>query len=77
MIKFLKIVKDESKINTAGFYDLHDICKRNKIKSLQKKDTIISKIKKSGFKASETHFSGHGIRSNIQINQLVEILRDN
>ncbi len=77
LVKFLKIVKCESKINTAGFYDLHDICKRNKIRNLQKKDAIISKIKKSGFKASETHFSGHGIRSSIQINQLVEILRDN
>ena len=77
LIKFLKIIMEESKINTIGFYDLHDVCKRNKIKNLQKKDVIINKIKKSGFKASETHFSGHGLRSYIKLNHLIKILKNN
>ena len=95
LIKFLKIIKDESKINVVGFYDLHDICetsknqrflvprkskgfsRENKIKNMQKKAIIINKIKKLGCKASETHFSGHGIRSSIPLKTLIRILKKN
>ena len=75
LIKFLKIIKEESKINVAGFYDLHDIYRKNKIKYLQKKENIINKTKKIGYKASETHFKGEGIRSNIPTNKLIRILK--
>lgn len=76
LIKFLKIIKDESEINTVGFYDLHDICKRNKIKNLQKKQIIINKIKNAGYQASDTHFKGEGVRSNITFNQLIRIVKN-
>ena len=77
LIRFLKIIKNESKIKAVGFYDLHDICPKNKIKELKQKETIINKIKKSGYKASETHFKGEGIRSDIPITKLVKILEHN
>ena len=73
---FLKIIKEESKINGAGFYDLHSICEKNNIKNLQKKDEIINKIKKSGYKASESHFKGEGVRSDVPTNKLLKILRN-
>ncbi len=76
LIKFLKIIKEESKINAVGFYDLHDICETSKIKRLQKKEFIINRIKKAGYQASETHFKGEGIRSNIPINRLVNLMRN-
>jgi len=92
LIKFLRTIKEESKIKSVGFYDLHDICENpkkpkvfwnlkilnfqvNKIKHLQKKETIINKIKKIGYKASDTHFKGEGIRSNIPFNKLIKILK--
>jgi len=75
LIKFLEIIKDESKINTVGFYDLHDICKKNKFRTLPKKDVILRKIKKAGFKASETHFKGEGVRSNIPYSGLVNLTK--
>lgn len=74
LIKFLKMIKEESKINVVGFYDLHNLCEKYNIKQLQKKDTIIDKIKRLGFKANETHFKGEGIRSDIPINQLIKNL---
>lgn len=76
LIKFLKIIKEESKINAVGFYDLHDICEKNNIKNAQKKETIIEKIKKMGYKASETHFKGEAVRSNTPINKLLKILKN-
>ncbi|MBI2659416.1 hypothetical protein HYX05_04950 [Candidatus Woesearchaeota archaeon] len=76
LIRFLKTIKEESKINTTGFYDLHDISQKYKIKHLQKKERIKEKIKKIGYKASDTHFKGEGIRSSISIDKLIKILKN-
>ena len=76
LIKLLKLIKEESKINAVGFYDLHDACEKNHIRNLTKKSELISKIKKLGYKASETHFRGEGIRSNIPNGILVRILQN-
>ena len=75
LIKFLKIIKDESKINVVGFYDIHDIVEKEKLKTIKKKMDIIKKIRKKGFKASGTHFSGTGIRSDISYSKLLALLR--
>ena len=75
LIKFLKMIKDESKINTVGFYDLNDVAEKNKIKTLPKKESIKNKIRKMGYKASDTHFKGEGIRSDIPLKELIRILR--
>ena len=74
LLKFLKIIKDESKINAVGFYDLHNIAKKRKLGTMTRKEDIIKKIKKKGFKAANTHFSGTGIRSNISYNKLMTLL---
>lgn len=75
LIKFLSNIKQESKINAIGFYDLHDICEKNKIRHLQKKEIIIDRIKKLGYKASETHFKGEAIRSNMPYPELVTLMK--
>src|SRR3989338_911290 len=75
LIKILSIIKNESKINTIGFYDIHEICKKYKIKQIPKKELIIKKIKKSGYKAAETHFNPNGIRSDIPSNKLLRIIQ--
>ena len=74
LIKFLKIIKDESKINTVGFYDIHKLVKRHKIKKIPKREELVKKIRKKGYKVSETHFSGRGLRSDIPLNSLLKIL---
>jgi len=56
MFDMLTLIKEESKIDTVGFYDLH--------KMAQKKNIDVPKIKdylKKG--SSRTHFLGWGIRS--------------
>lgn len=76
LAKFLSIIKDESKINAVGFYDLHALCKKNKIRHLQKKEDIINNIKKLGYKASETHFKGEGVRSDISYLGLINLIKN-
>jgi len=76
LIKFLKIIKDESKINSIGFYDIHEIVEKEKLKTIKKKEIIIKKIRKKGFKAANTHFSGTGIRSDASYNTLLALLKE-
>jgi len=74
LIKILSIIKNESKINTIGFYDIHEICKKYKIKQIPKKELIIKKIRKLGYNAAETHFNPNGIRSDIDLEKLVKVI---
>ena len=76
LIKFLKTIKEESKINSVGFYDLHDISKKHSVKNPHKKNDLITKIKKISYDASETHFKGEGIRSNIPYPKLVDLIKN-
>lgn len=57
LFKFLKVIKEESKINSVGFIDTH------KMKKISKKEDLIKGLKKKGHKASSTHFLGTGIRT--------------
>ena len=76
LVNFLHIIKEESKLNFVGFYDLHDICEKNKIRILLKKEIIKNKIKRLGYKVSDTHFKGEGIRSNIPYSELASLLKN-
>lgn len=73
--RFLGIIKDESKIGTVGFFDIHSIVKKEKLKVIPRKEELISNIRKKGFKATETHFSGTGIRSDISYKELIRMIK--
>ncbi|MBW2981130.1 tRNA (guanine(26)-N(2))-dimethyltransferase [Candidatus Woesearchaeota archaeon] len=72
--KFLSIIKNESKLDVIGFFDIHKLCKRNKL-TIPKKESIILKVKNSGFRVAETHFNPNGLRSNISESALIRILK--
>ena len=70
--KFLEKIKEESKINAVGFYDIHALAKRYKLK-IPKKEVLVKRIRKKGFKVSETHFSKTGLRSDIKLKELLKL----
>jgi tRNA (guanine26-N2/guanine27-N2)-dimethyltransferase len=72
--KFLKVIKEESKIDTIGFYDLHKIAKRHKV-GIPRKEGLIAILRKKGYKAAETHFSGRGVRSDVGLKELIKIIQ--
>lgn len=76
LLKFLKIIKEESKIDSFGFYDMHDIAEKRKLKTIMKKEAVIKKIKKNKFEASNTHFLGTGIRSDIPYELFLKLLKE-
>lgn len=74
---FLRILKNEELVGCIGFYDLHALAEEYKIRELMKKRDLIFSLKQKGYKAAETHFSGSGIKSNINLMDLLKILRNN
>ena len=72
--KFVRIIAEESRIHAVGFYDMPSLCKKNKIPRIPRKDALIGKIRKKGYKASETHFTGEGVRSTIDLKSLRRLL---
>ena len=75
LIKFLKTIKKELKINSVGFYDVAQVVKHNKLKNVPKKDLLINEIKKAGFKAAETHIKPNSIRSSVTVKELGKIIK--
>lgn len=72
--RFLSTISEEAKISTAGFHDIHAITKRYRIRDLPKMGDIINKIRKLGFSASRTHFSGTGVRTDASVKDLLKLL---
>jgi tRNA (guanine26-N2/guanine27-N2)-dimethyltransferase len=72
--KILRIINEESRINVVGFFDLHRVAKKYKV-GIPRKEEVLKKIRKKGYKAAETHFSGKGIRSDIPLKRLLTILQ--
>jgi len=72
--KILQVIKDEAAVGGVGFYDLHRIAKKYKVK-IPRKEELIKRLKKKGYKASGTHFSGKGVRSGIKFEKLLRLLK--
>ncbi|MFH1316613.1 MAG: tRNA (guanine(10)-N(2))-dimethyltransferase, partial [Candidatus Woesearchaeota archaeon] len=72
---FLRTIADESKIETPGFFDIHQVCKRNRIKKIPKTAELIEKIKTKGFKTAKTHFRINSIRSGIPEKELIDLMK--
>ena len=58
--KLLHLIKEESKINSFGYFDIATMS----LKQVPKISGVINNLKAKGFLASRTHFSPTGIRTN-------------
>jgi len=67
--KFLDLLHEESKLDTAGFYDLHVIAKKYGLETT-KLEPVLKKVK-----GVRTQFSGTGIKSKVGIKEIVKAMR--
>ncbi|PIN80699.1 hypothetical protein COV16_00415 [Candidatus Woesearchaeota archaeon CG10_big_fil_rev_8_21_14_0_10_34_8] len=67
-------LKEESEVNTIGYYNIPRICKKLKINCSKKINTILEEIKSQGYQASRTHLSLQGIKSNIPHKEFLKII---
>lgn len=71
--EFLQTILQESKTNIPGFYSLPKLASKAGV-PLTKKETVLKEIRKKGFQATPTHFTGEGIRTNAPSLLLMQIL---
>ncbi len=70
------LVKIASELEIPFFYDIHRICKINKIAQLPKFERLIESIRKKGFDASLTHISPSGLKTDMELKELVETIKE-
>ena len=71
----LSLIKEESAIDTVGFVNIHELCKREKIKETPKTEIIMTEIKARGFRVAKTHFSDVGIRTTMGYEEVVRMIK--
>lgn len=69
---FVQLLKQE--LDIPFFYDIHVVCKKNKL-SIPKREKIMEEIKKKGFKVSSTHFSHEAVKTDMQIDDFIYVLK--
>jgi tRNA (guanine26-N2/guanine27-N2)-dimethyltransferase len=70
-VRLLQLCADE--IDLPMYYDHHRICRRLKL-APGNADDLVERLRTSGWKASRTHFSGVGIKTDAPIGVIGEIL---
>jgi tRNA (guanine26-N2/guanine27-N2)-dimethyltransferase len=74
-IRFLETISEESKINTIGFFDVHQTCRELSLHTVPKYKTILEAIHDAGRKAAITHFSPNGIRTDLEKKEFEKIVK--
>jgi len=74
--KILKLVLNEINM-PISYYNIHKISQQLKLSSIPKLENIIKIIEENGFKASRTHFDFISIKTDMKINDLKKVLKQN
>lgn len=72
---FLNTIHAESKLHFFGFYDVHAIAQKHKI-TIPSFEVLIDKIKKKKYLVSRTHFSDLSIKTNMPLNEFIELMKE-
>jgi len=72
-IKIIKLIEKEQTV-LIPYYNFHKICEKNRIGS-PPMEPVMEKLINSGFKASRTHFSGVGIRTDAYLNNIANYVK--
>ena len=72
--KFLETLAGEADVDVVGFYDIHALCKREKL-AIPRYELLMEKLKEQKFHVVRTHFNLHGIKTDASEESLVKIIR--
>jgi len=61
--RFVELIKNESVIDSVGYFDTHKFAKLKKLKSPPRINVLIDKITRNGKSAAQTHFRKTAIRT--------------
>lgn len=70
---FLHVLRDEAAHTYFGFFDLHLVAKRLK-RSAPPREPVIEALRRKGFGAHATHFSGHAVKTDAQLADVERVI---
>ncbi|MBS3128038.1 hypothetical protein J4410_02745 [Candidatus Woesearchaeota archaeon] len=73
--KLTALIAEESSIPSLPFYDIHEIAKKEKIKSVPSFEKIRKAIETEKHKVVHTHFSHTGIRTTMKKEHVINLLK--
>lgn len=68
----LKFLRTESKVPL--YYDVHKLCKKHKISPIPKFELIEKELRNRGYKVFRTHFCRTGLKVNIGLKELLNVI---
>ena len=71
--KLINLIQEEIKM-PPFYYNIHKLSKNLKLSNIPKLDTILTSVRKKGYKISRTHFDFLSIKTNMGINSIKNIL---
>jgi tRNA (guanine26-N2/guanine27-N2)-dimethyltransferase len=72
--KVLQTFLDESRIEVPFFYDIHALCKKNKL-GIPRTSRLIEQIMEKGFKVSRTHFLRTALKTDMPFKEFLELMK--
>lgn len=72
--EFLAMISSEASVNVVGFFDIHELCKREKL-AIPRYALLIAVLEKRGYAVSRVHCNEYGIKTNCLEKDLVAIIR--
>jgi tRNA (guanine26-N2/guanine27-N2)-dimethyltransferase len=69
------IYRGEAQINQIGFFDLHKLASRLKLKEIPRTKEVTYKLEAKGYKVSRTHFTDKAIKTNAPHKEVIKILK--
>lgn len=74
--KLLQTILEESRVEAVGFHDVHELARELKLAGPPRHDELLKRVRREGFAASRTHFSGTGLRTRMEKARLQTLIKE-
>lgn len=72
--EFLAMIASEAALNVVGFFDIHELCKREKL-VIPRFALLMEALKKKGYVVSRVHSNEYGIKTNCSEKEMISLIR--
>ncbi|MBI2133554.1 tRNA (guanine(10)-N(2))-dimethyltransferase [Candidatus Woesearchaeota archaeon] len=75
-LRILETIREEAGIKEPWSYNINIICSKYSLRRPPKMETVISRLREKGFRASRTHLDPGGIKTDAQIKDILESFKN-
>ena len=72
---FIETIGKEASIPSVGFFDVHKVCERFRLRAVPRTESILKAIRHKGHAAARTHFNDDGIRTTMAPENFEKVIK--